>query len=270
MNSSQPSSPATPKKRPLIAEQPMPEKTRKYLQNMSIRSGAYAILMSLYFFSRNDDDNYEDEDYNCLTKAHTIYYGQPMCHGKMRIDHVMVNEMPSEWQPGIKTVESSHSLVQRFRKQGDCFHHFALTPLGVYFCQLLLQRRAQDIVDAYKKGNPKTGCNDTTPDVVEAEAILVSQPIASREDSKTKTTTITSFFSKIEGVQKGNNPSKRKPQPTMFDFIAVKKPKTTTTTTDTKKKSAPSTPIKKERSTISPSVTSSVPVTPSPGRRQKR
>jgi hypothetical protein len=89
------------------------DKQIRYARKIAIRSGAYGILMTLFFAKKQ-------EAQHGLTKDEIGKQSRLYCNrGVERVDHYLVNEVIGNWQPNIRTVETNHKLVQR-HKPREC------------------------------------------------------------------------------------------------------------------------------------------------------
>ena len=187
--------------------------TNKYIKKITIRGGGYAILMSLYFHTKTNDDFLTKEEIDSIAKQ---YCNQPLVkhHPKS-----LVRELFGPWH-GIDTIEKNHRLVirtfpkmkkqQKGAQQSDRHHQFHLTSTGEYFVQRLLHERSKDIINA-----TATSSSDT-PDVVKARSLT---------ERRTKSTNSKNGRTKGNNNSNGSNTTKtetRKKQGTLMDYYKKK------------------------------------------------
>lgn len=182
--------------------------TDKYLKSIKLRSGAYAILMSLYFYTKTNKD--------CLTKDEIGSQsstgggvGQQFCNQPLlRPDpHGLVNELFAAWHQGIKTLEK-HKLVIRSggtkQSNGSRHHQFHLSSIGEFFIQQLFHERTHDIINSKNSDDGAAAAADT-PDIVKARSLMKERTTTNKtvsSNTKTKAShkqgTILNFFSKVK------------------------------------------------------------------------
>jgi len=162
-----------------------------YLQRITIRTAAYAILMALHFHSIDEggaaakknsedgDDTKRTGDSLCLTKDEIITLAAPYCHSRM-IDSFTHESNPqtngekvSAWHEGIRTVEKSHEFVACHKGSK---HRYKMTTCGKKFVKRLLKERAQDIVNEYEKDSSTNKKLLENLDVEEARKHLSKKP----------------------------------------------------------------------------------------------